>query len=274
MAKQRIRIPEDIAACVLVASDNTCCKCEERGAPIQIHHIDENPANNDPSNLAVLCLTCHNATQVGGGFGRGLSGASVRLYRDQWETRVADRRREADALFVQRSAGPPKAGSQRATERRGPAPESVLTAELESYIDTLPDVLADAYTHWQKDRESVTSTDMLRATYGVTEVVGRMWLRLANAFPDGHFDGHSTEQYLDEYVKHRYSWLRALAEPEGIGTGGTIVGLLLARGVLRDLEAMVVDTRHALKGLAESPQKYDDWMAKWNSAIAGPGWPT
>jgi hypothetical protein len=28
---------------------------------IDVHHIDENPANNDPSNLIALCPTCHSA---------------------------------------------------------------------------------------------------------------------------------------------------------------------------------------------------------------------
>jgi HNH endonuclease len=28
---------------------------------IDVHHIDENPANNDPSNLIALCPTCHGA---------------------------------------------------------------------------------------------------------------------------------------------------------------------------------------------------------------------
>jgi hypothetical protein len=65
--KIRISVPEEVAAEVLVASDHTCCKCEERGLPVQIHHIDENPANGDPLNLGVLCLRCHDETQVKGG---------------------------------------------------------------------------------------------------------------------------------------------------------------------------------------------------------------
>ena len=28
---------------------------------IDVHHIDEDPSNNDPSNLIALCPTCHNA---------------------------------------------------------------------------------------------------------------------------------------------------------------------------------------------------------------------
>ena len=37
-------------------------KCEECGntdPPINVHHIDGNPYNNDPLNLLVLCRNCH-----------------------------------------------------------------------------------------------------------------------------------------------------------------------------------------------------------------------
>lgn len=36
-------------------------RCEDCGATekLHIHHIDRNPANNEPSNLAVLCSSCH-----------------------------------------------------------------------------------------------------------------------------------------------------------------------------------------------------------------------
>ena len=57
----------------------------------QIHHIDENPANNDIDNLAVLCLECHNKTQITGGFGRHLNAGQITLYRSQWLEIVKER---------------------------------------------------------------------------------------------------------------------------------------------------------------------------------------
>ncbi len=61
----------------MFASDSTCCVCRERGKAVQVHHIDEDPSNNTPANLAVLCLECHNQTQVSGGFGRKLTDTLV-----------------------------------------------------------------------------------------------------------------------------------------------------------------------------------------------------
>ncbi len=45
---------------------STCPFCSNRDvAGFEIHHIDENPANNDPTNLLMLCGTCHNLVTQG-----------------------------------------------------------------------------------------------------------------------------------------------------------------------------------------------------------------
>jgi len=87
-----IIIPPDVAASVQFLSDRTCCVCRRVGKPVQIHHIDADPTNNDISNLAVLCLDCHMQTLVSGGFYRKLDANQVRLYRDDWLNIVTSRR--------------------------------------------------------------------------------------------------------------------------------------------------------------------------------------
>jgi hypothetical protein len=89
--KNRVEIPVEIAAEVLFRSNRTCCVCRER-KPVQMHHIDEDPANFSENNLAVLCFDCHRDTQIRGGFDRKLDSAQIRRYRDDWLTRVANRR--------------------------------------------------------------------------------------------------------------------------------------------------------------------------------------
>lgn len=90
--KKRTPIPTAVAAKVLFNSDRTCCVCRIPDRKIQIHHIDDDPSNNAPSNLAVLCLECHGETQITGGFGRRLDAEQVTLYRDDWHSIVARRR--------------------------------------------------------------------------------------------------------------------------------------------------------------------------------------
>ena len=92
MAKERVQIPPDIAAKVLFFSDRTCCVCREEGKKVQIHHIDENPANNNENNLAVLCFECHTETMIKGGYHRKLDAEQIILYRNNWSTIVARKR--------------------------------------------------------------------------------------------------------------------------------------------------------------------------------------
>lgn len=95
--RTRTEIPPEVAARLLFLSDRTCCVCRVRGKPVQIHHLDENPSNHDPANLAVLCFDCHRGTQLTGGFDRKLDGHQVALYRDDWQQLVAQERSRADA---------------------------------------------------------------------------------------------------------------------------------------------------------------------------------
>jgi len=90
--KPRTQIPKEISAEILVRSDRTCCVCREKHKPIQIHHIDENPDNHEIDNLAVLCLECHDETQITGGFGRKLDATQIKLFRDKWHEFVAKQR--------------------------------------------------------------------------------------------------------------------------------------------------------------------------------------
>ncbi len=118
-------------------------------------------------------------------------------------------------------------------------------ADINKYIEDLPNVLADAYSQ-ARPGWSGNTIEMNRATYSVIEVVKKMWLTLARAFPDRHFDGQTPEGFLEKFISQRYAWHRALAEPHGPGTGGTIVSQLVNGGVLRDLETAVLDTVKAI----------------------------
>ena len=90
--KERIEIPKEVAAKVLFMANRTCCVCRQEGKPVQIHHVDDNPANNVTGNLAVLCFDCHRETQIQGGFDRKLDAEQVALFRDDWYALVSQRR--------------------------------------------------------------------------------------------------------------------------------------------------------------------------------------
>ena len=81
---QRIPLPDQLATRVMFASDRTCCVCRLEKHKVQIHHIDENPANDDFDNLAVICLHCHSDAHTTGAFVRNLTPELIRLYNSSW----------------------------------------------------------------------------------------------------------------------------------------------------------------------------------------------
>jgi len=95
--KERTEIRAEVAAKVLFLADRVCCVCRQYRKSVQIHHIDEDPANGQQDNLAVLCLECHRETQIRGGFDRKLDAHQILLYRDDWYRIVDLRRHGTDA---------------------------------------------------------------------------------------------------------------------------------------------------------------------------------
>jgi hypothetical protein len=64
--KERIPIPSDVKRQVTLEAGCKCCMTNctaEIG--LQIHHIDEDPSNNDPSNLILLCANHHTLATEG-----------------------------------------------------------------------------------------------------------------------------------------------------------------------------------------------------------------
>jgi hypothetical protein len=57
MSKSRPVIPKGVSDAVLKEYNHRCSMCGHDKP--HLHHIDENPSNNDPSNLLPLCPNCH-----------------------------------------------------------------------------------------------------------------------------------------------------------------------------------------------------------------------
>ncbi len=263
MAKDRILIPPETAAEVLFASDYTCCICRERGRPTQIHHIDEDPANNDFANLAVLCLLCHDGTQVKGGFGRKFNAESVIKYRDDWINRVIDRRNKADQLAALSMAG--TASEVPATQEEARLREVPSERALIAYVNTLPAVLAKCYAIARPNWDTGVTLKMHEGNSQVIDVLVQVLVHLASWFPDGHFEGMPPSAYFSRFVSRSAAWHAALAEPHGPGTGGTLAGIVTGNAILSDLEDAVVNV---VIGLLEYNEDFDfdKWRSEWEDA--------
>lgn len=80
-------VEEKVAARLLADNRHCCCICCEQGVgkPVQIHHIDENPSNNDPANLCVLCKPHHDEVHSKPYFAREYLPYELEIYKKRWE---------------------------------------------------------------------------------------------------------------------------------------------------------------------------------------------
>lgn len=266
MVKTRVPIPPDVAAEVLFDADRICCVCQERGKHLQIHHIDEDPSNNSKENLSVLCLECHNDTQVQGGFGRKLNADLVTKYRNDWCERVARRRSIADEMAVTRQVG-----AVSITEAASKSYETKFTHLSPNeppmeYINQLPEYRKQLREVAQPKWDTGVTATVVNANYDYIDALRGILVVLLQHFSPEQFGEKSPPEYLSEIITSRFQWHRSIAQPHGPGTGGTIVNILVGSSVVEDVEKMVEDTVMALVGYDDS----FDWRKrpkKWRGEI-------
>jgi hypothetical protein len=110
----------------------------------------------------------------------------------------------------------------------------------------------------------VTST-MMNGSYALIHSLQMYLVALAAFYPPGFLGSKTAESYFDDFVTSRFEWHRAHLEPEGPGTGGTIVGPMAAGSVINDLEGMVLDVVRSLT-MDSSSFNYTAWKARWDDA--------
>jgi hypothetical protein len=84
----RKRVPDTIQADVLVKSRRRCCVCfglnrDDTRKKGQIVHLDGDPKNNCPENLAFLCFEHHDEYDSTTSQSKGLTRAEVERYREE-----------------------------------------------------------------------------------------------------------------------------------------------------------------------------------------------
>jgi len=257
--KERTEIPRDVAASALFESDRTCCVCRARGKAVQIHHVDENPANGDKSNLAVLCFDCHRDTQIRGGFDRKLDAAQVALYRDDWVTRVANRRSidHGPTEFV----APPATSGRAHVERGNGRGQEIGLA----FLDDLPQRRLAAYRDAQPDWDTGVTAKMVEANDRVIRALQQILVDLASFYPPGQFDGRRPDDYFKDRTREVGKWHSQTLEPHGPGTGGTIVPIMTGGATISSLEQMIDEMVSALTSLRDDFNLHS-WRSAWRNS--------
>jgi hypothetical protein len=187
-------------------------------------------------------------------------------YRDEWVLRVAERRRRADEAAIQNAVQQFPAGTLglQTTAHWKPASDDLFRI----YVKGLPDLKAKAIAKARPNWDSGISSDMRNATYEVIALYEGIWSHLARTwFPPGHFGESGPEQYISEAVARQFFWHRAIYQPEGDGTGGTMIGEISAGGVMFDLERMIPETVRALTAMNSVEDiDVDAWEQIWSTS--------
>ena len=261
MAKIRTPIPSDLVAEVLFASDNTCCVCRERGKIIQIHHIDESPSNNVFENLAVLCLECHNETQIKGGFGRRLDAPVVIKYRDEWLERVKRRWDLADEAAIKRQVGKETLSEQVEKVIETPIKHTEFKEPLLKYINSLPYFIAALLRQAQPKWGTGVTATMVQANYDCIDSLKGVLVTLASYYSPKPFGNQTPQEYFSDVIASRFQWYRTILEPHG--PGGTMVNVICSGSVLEDTENMIEDMVRALAGYNDEFD-WENWSKRWH----------
>lgn len=262
--KLRVPIPNGIAAEILFSSDRTCCVCNSRGKQVQIHHIDENPANNVLDNLSVLCFECHDLTMVKGGFGRKLESNQVTLFRNEWINRVKNRKDKADDIASLETVIGENIKENAILEFEDSFLEykrydnqTVLKHYLDSILLIHGAQLILSQVKWDSGRTDI----MNQGNNDLIDFYEEVLIELSTFYPKGHFINQSPKIYFSEIISSKFRWHRLISEPQGLGTGGTIVSTIIGNSVINDLQEMIMQIINSLVLPYEIDDQID--LNKW-----------
>ena len=132
-------------------------------------------------------------------------------------------------------------------------------------VRRLPEMKAVAHLSSREGWESPVTLDMREASYDMIDFLQFAWLRLAEFYPRKNFDGVIALEYIESYTRTRFAFHWAKHEPEGPGTGGTIVGVQVGADVINDLESLTKDTMQSLF-FDNQHLQVEDWLKRWQAA--------
>ena len=105
MNRRRRKLSAEEETSILVRSRRRCCLCfglrfDLDYKAIQIAHVDHNPSNNDPDNLAVLCLEHHDAYDSTTSQAKGFTESELRKHRENLYEVLAKKEGRVTVQFV------------------------------------------------------------------------------------------------------------------------------------------------------------------------------
>lgn len=153
------------------------------------------------------------------------------------------------------------------TEFKDELPDDYIRRSLDEPSDirlfeALPELKEIARRTTQPGWGTGVTIEMRKSTYDVVDFYEIIWLKLAEFYPAKHFGRGGAAAHIKAYIRERYKFHWAKHEPGGLGTGGTIVGVLTGRDVMQDLDRLIIETATAVVGYRDDFD-FTAWHARW-----------
>jgi len=135
---------------------------------------------------------------------------------------------------------------------------------LYSYLDSIPEIKKELHSKVQPDWDSGVTARMNQASYDYIDGLQGVLVGLSKFYQRKAFDGQEPHEFFSEIISSRFRWHRAHSEPDGPGTGGTIVGTICGGSVMSDVENMVEDMVLSLIGYSDE-YSWKHWKRRWEN---------
>ncbi len=147
------------------------------------------------------------------------------------------------------------------------AEESERKLPSMAYINSLPAFRLAVLEQIQPMLDTGITSKMVQGNYDYIEALTSILVTLASYYSPEHFEDQTPQEFISDIIDCRFRWYYAMVEPDGPGTGGTIVRVLQSAGVASDIEIMVEDMVFYLgMGLGDDFD-FGAWRKSWRSNL-------
>lgn len=191
-----------------------------------------------------------------------MSAGQVRLYQDNWNRLVS----------IRRETGLENQSSHLKPVRRAPdRPSGDLPREFDpardirliSLIESLPSRRLAEYRIAQPMWDTGVTAQMVDGNNQVIDALKDILIEFARFYPEATFGQTNAKDYFESTIQDLRRWHRDLVEPDGPGTGGTIVYIMTGGEVISSLEKMIAEMVQALTS-GRDDFNFHAWRSQWS----------
>lgn len=165
-AKKRLSLPKSVTSSLLTKALYRCAVCPEHRRISDIHHIDEDPSNNDESNLIGVCKECHADIHETSTMRRKIAHGDLLIMKRVWQEKC-----EHLANLISRSPMPHQ-WLYAHLHRLGPAYKQATGKNILGALShRFKNNGACLNTLWHNEKSSITWTDHIELRESIDDCI-------------------------------------------------------------------------------------------------------